>query len=165
MNRGPVSDKATQPAFLVLAAPFALCGAAVGGCGSGNAEPVAGAGPVEGGLEVAVFVVPGVEGELVDGLRSRGQAFGAERQCSEAGTLEAEEGEEFEAGGAEVGGVGRRLGEGSRASGAGPVGVGDGQRDRLGDAVFVAELGAELFDEAEEGGVAAGRTAPAGAER
>lgn len=126
---------------------------AVGGCCSGNAGPVAGAGEVEGGFEVAGFVVSGVEGELVDGLLGRDQPFGAERNCADTGTLEAEEGQEFTAGGTEVGGVGGRFDEGSGARGARPICVGDGQRDRLGDALLVAEPGTELLDETEDGAV------------
>ena len=89
----------------------------------------------------------------MDGLLGRDQPFGAERDCADAGALEAEEGQEFTAGNTEVGGVGGRFDEGSGACGAGPVGVGDGQRDRLGDALLVAEPGTELLDETEDGAV------------
>ncbi|WP_405890533.1 hypothetical protein OG612_00920 [Streptomyces sp. NBC_01527] len=79
-----------------------------GSCGSGNAEPVASAGPIEGGFEVARFVVPGAEGELVNGPLGREQLFSAERDYAGADALEADEGQEVTVGGTEVGGASRR---------------------------------------------------------
>ncbi|MGY4918482.1 hypothetical protein ACWD9K_25210 [Streptomyces sp. 900116325] len=78
-----------------------------GNCGSGNAEPVAVAGPIEGGFEVACFVVPGAEGELVNGPLGREQLFSTERDYADAGA-EAEEGQEVTVGGTKVGGASRR---------------------------------------------------------
>ncbi|WP_456293990.1 hypothetical protein [Streptomyces cyaneofuscatus] len=45
--------------------------------GSGDAETEAGRGLVEGGFEVAQFVVAVIKGELVDGVLGEPEAFGA----------------------------------------------------------------------------------------
>lgn len=64
--------------------------------------------------------------------------------------MEPEAGEEVAGGGGQGGGVGSRLGEAAGAGGLGAVGVGDGEREGLGDLAGRAQPSAELLDQAED---------------
>lgn len=127
-----------------------------GSVGSGaacDAGAESGAGAVEGRFEAAGVVIAGVEGELARCAFGGLEAFCTQGDGLDAGALETESGEELASCVGKVRGVGGGFGECPGAAGAGAVGVGDRQGEGLAYRVGVAELGAELLGEAEDGSV------------
>lgn len=104
-----------------------------GRCGPRDVRSVAVGGLVEGRLQAAELVVAVVEGELVDCVFGGSEVFGSEGEGAYARTLETEAGEELVGDGSKGRGVGGGLGQGAAAGGLGAVGVGDGERQCLGD--------------------------------